>query len=443
MLPVPRAAIAAPCAALLAIGGCGQFRIGNSGTEPVRSTPAYASSGPSGTAPEAAPSDVPAVTPVETLPPDAAHPVIARFLARTGEVPGHGFGGTSRTRASALDVQAFATHRAIADIAPAYLRSRHLPSAAAALGRVRPIRDAASFAEARARLDEIRAAAHEEVAGLREYSDRANAGGAWELTHEVLKSMLDDLGRRAGAPDAPLADDVLDGWARILDECNDDDVPGLVEKNVVHLAVLLRTGRAPAANQRVAVKHVHPGLATYVRLLGRDLTTAEMAQVLSIDLGDTLRGRNTDVMLFAADRAVRDLAPRILESCGATAEAADLRSTPPIRTEAQLDAALERYADMTHWERNLETRHRLCIEAGSAALVDDAHAAFQAERGDYNSHPYYARNALASWRQALTSLREFGMPREATLELAMTLLRDAHAALKRMPRRRETSREPD
>lgn len=374
------------------------------------------------------------------LPETAAHPSIAWLVARIRDVPNVPLGRTAQTRVNALEASSFLTERAIGDIVPSLLRTRHLPRTAEKLARVRPIGDAASFQAAQALVQEAETFARGEVGTIQDYSDHANAEGAAQGSFEVLHAMLADVSSRAQRPPGPIEDAALRPWYTLLDFCNDDTSIELVERGLAHYAKLLQTGRAPARGERVTPRWLHPAIRTYLYIAGERLPLADFAVILGVDATDTLRGRNIDVHLIGAEVALRDLAPRVLDLCNAHAEATALRATRPIRDERTLTAAAELLGSMNDYDNP----NRLCVEAASNMTdpVGEASSAFGYIRQDINSHPYYARGAIVGWISALAFFSERGVPHDQVLALAVGLLTDTVAKLRRMPRRRETTREP-
>src|SRR5678816_1874625 len=89
-----------------------------------------------------APKDEPREAPLPDVPASWAHPTIAWFVAKTGEVPGIAFGGTGKATVTAAQVKDFALEHAMFAIAPACLRDYKLAKTAAAVAKVEPIRDA-------------------------------------------------------------------------------------------------------------------------------------------------------------------------------------------------------------------------------------------------------------------------------------------------------------
>lgn len=409
---------------------------------PAPSTSEYGSAGgESPSAQSAEPAALGATSVTTGLPEGAAHPSIAWLIARIRDVPNVPLGDTAHTRVTALEASSFLTERAIGDIVPSLLRTRHLPRTADKLARVRPISDPASFQAAQTVVTEAETFARGELGTIQDYSDHANAEGAAQGSFEVLHAMLADVSARGQRPPSPVEDAALRPWYALLDLCNDDTKIELVERGLAHYARLLRTGRAPARAERVTPRFVHPAIRTYLYIAGERLPLADFAVVLGVDATDTLHGRNIDVNLIGADVALRDLAPRVLDLCNAHTEAGALRATRPIRDERTFIAARDLLGGMSDYDNP----NRLCIEAAlnTAQSVGETSEAFSYIRQDINSHPYYARSAIVGWVSTFGFFSEHGVPHDQVVALAVQLLTDTVAKLRRLPRRRETGREPE
>lgn len=432
-------------ACLIAATGCELLQRQSAGSSaPSGSTSEYGSAGgerpSSGTA-----ADAPAATPTGIttgLPDDAAHPSVAWILARMRDIPNVPLGRTAQTRVTALEASSFLTERAIGDIVPNYFRTRHLPRTADKLARVRPISDPASFQAAQSIVAEAETFAQGELATLQDnYSDHANAEGAARGSFEVLHAMLADVAARAQRPPGPIEDAALRPWYTLLDFCNDDTQTVLLERGLAHYVKLLRTGRAPARTERVTPRLMHPAVRTYLYIAGERLPLGDYAQLLGVDATDTLHGRNVDVALIGADVALRELAPRVLDLCNAHGEATAMRATRPIRDERTFIAARDLLGSMGDYD----DPNQQCVNAAQnmSQSVGEASDAFGHVRQDINSHPYYARGAIVGWVSTFGFFSERGVPREQVLALAVKLLTETVAKLRRLPRRSETSREPD
>ena len=54
----------------------------------------------------------------------------------------------------------------------------------------------------------------------------------------------------------------------MLDVCFDKTRPELIERVLGQYVLLLRTGKPPARTKKLPARHVHPGIAAFVRLHG-------------------------------------------------------------------------------------------------------------------------------------------------------------------------------
>jgi hypothetical protein len=385
-------------------------------------------------APDVTPREAEAPPKPESAEPDAplgsvesAHPTIAWFVMRVREVPGIALGKTGRARPTAALVRPFLLDRAISTIAPACLRDYKLTKTAAALAKVPPITDASRVETARAAIAQIGPLSNQELVG-KDYSDRANGEG----TAQAVTQALDKLAADA-ATSTPLDVEALRGWIELLEVCFDSTRPRIVERVLGQYHELLLTGKPPARGATVRVRPVHEAIATYVRVIGEQLSVHEMAELLSVDVGDTRRGTNLAVALFAADVAIRELAVRTLRACGAAPEADRIANVAPVQSSRALTSA----ATLLMGFDSSEGANRFCIGAGQGAARSAIGAASDAQdylRQGINSHPSYARSALTGWTEALRGLTDL---RVDTQGLGRDLLARAVTKLRSLPRRTE------
>jgi hypothetical protein len=386
------------------------------------------------------PADEPKQASLPDVPATAAHPTVAWFVARTGEMPGLRLAGTGKATASVALAKSFALDHALYAIAPACLRDHNLTRTAAALARSEPIKDAAGVERARALIPQIKSLSDQELASVKDYSDHANG----EIAAKGVAEALGAMGAEAASayqPGATLDVRALHGWVELLEVCFDDTRPKLIERALAHYHQLLTTGAAPARSANVAVRPVHPGIATYVRVSGERASVAEMADLVAVDVGDTLRGSNVDVTLFVADVAVRDLAPRTLRQCHANAEADAIAKVAPIRNAQTLQKGSSTLMALDGGDGP----NHLCIEAAANLAHDSLEAAFDAQtwlHNGINSEPSYARSAFNGWLNVVSGLADLNASAADVQKLRVELLTRAVAKLRTLPRRTETSREP-
>ena len=387
-----------------------------------------------------APRDEPKQAPLPDVAATAAHPTVAWFVARTGEVPGLKLGGTGKASPSVALVKGFALDHALYAIAPACLRDYKLTRTAAALAKSEPIKDAAGVERARALITQVKSLSDQELAGVKDFSDHSNGEVAAQRVAEALGAMADEAAS-AYQPGATLDVRALHGWVDLLEVCFDDTRPKLVERALAHYHHLLVTGASPARSANVAVRPVHPGISTYVRISGERASVAEMAELLAVDVGDTLRGSNVDVTLFVADIAVRELAPKTLRLCHANAEADAIAKIAPIRNAQTLQKGASTLMGLDGGDGP----NHLCIDAAQNLAHDSIEAASDAQtwlRDGINSHPSYARSAFSGWLNVVGGLGDLNAPAADIQKLRVELLTRAVAKLRTLPRRTETSREP-
>ncbi len=397
---------------------------------------------PSASAPlaSAAPGQAKAPSPAPALPvvpKDAAHPMVAWFVAKTGEVPGFALGGLGQAAPPAELVSGFVLERAAVDIAPVCLRNYRLNKTAARLEKISTIHDAASLDAAMKVISEIEKVGEDEAKAMSSYSDQVNSQGAAKQVSEVLRTTVQEVSGQK----TELGASALRGWVSLLEVCFDQDRPAVVDRNLGQLVSLLKTGRAPGRGLRPQLRYVHPGLAQFLRLAGDQLPLAEFAALLALDPSDTLRGGNLEVSLFASDLTMRELTPRALELCGAKDEAAAMAKLGPITSQASLEKA----ANLLGSFESQDTQRRLCLEAAQNLAHGVFGAAFEAisyQKSRINSHPYYARGAFSGWLQYRRFWATFKVPEAEIAKQTKDLLERTIKKLRQLPPRKETSREP-
>ena len=408
-------------------------------TDPKSANPS-GKQGPSGVAGGAGSHEDEAPNAVTTgLPATAAHASLAWFIGRIGDLPDATLGGTAQSKVDGTKALSFVAELAIGDVAPSILRTRHLPKTATALAAVKPITDAASLKVAVTLVSDAKKLAHDELATITSSSDKSNAQTASERTFEALDALLSDLGVRSAAAPAPIPDRLLSSWVALFEGSNDVTQIELLERDVPLVVTLLKTGVAPKRTTKTAPRWVHPAIRSFLVKMS-SMPLADYAQLLGIDVTDTLRGRNVDVHVLGADVSLRELAPRVLESCKDAEDAAKLRALKPIHDEPSLMAGLEVLGPMTD---DTNPKH-LCAQAASnsAQPVSEAVTAFDYLKKKINDHPYYARTAIVGWSGALGELHGAGVDHEELLKLASGYLSGFATKVRAMPRRKETTREP-
>lgn len=423
-------AVASACSLIPKSGG---------GTDPGGAPPPNARiPAPAAATDDGAPAAVVAAMPA--VPKSAAHPTEAWFVARTGEIPGFGLGGTGHAEAPPATVMTFVLDAAVADIAPACLRDYQLTRTAGKLAKVGAIEDQAGIDAARAAIAAIAPDAEAELAGA-EFSDHENGLGAAQRAAEALSSIADATALAVDDGNRALGSDALAGWVELLDVCFDATKPAVIERNLGRYHKLLATGKRPARGAKVASRPIHPGLRTLLRLLGEQMPLGDFAALLAIDPSDTLRGKNTDVGLFAADISIRELTVKTLELCDDKPDATKVAKLAAIKSEASYRKALDVAMGLGSTDRE-----DLCLGMAQNNLglaIEDVSSQFDYQREGINSHPYYARGLFSGWTAFLSGFATLKMPPAEVAELTQDLVSRTVKRLRQLPRRKETSREPD
>ena len=364
------------------------------------------------------------------LPATAAHPSIAWFVERADDVPDVALGATAQTTVDAAKAGGFVAEIAIGNIAASVLKSRHLPKTAAVLAGVQPIVDTKSLAAAKALVATARKTGEQEITTLDEWKSDAQKYSEW--TFEPLEKMLGELENAITTKKAPIRDRMLAPWVEIgKGDGNAETVTGDLPLYVT----LLKTGTAPKRTTKTTTsnaKWIHPSIRYFFRAIA-SWPIEDASQILGIDATDTWRGKNTEVAALAADFALRDLAPRILESCGDTIDAAKLRTTKPVKDVATLDVPTMLRAD-------IDDVKFACATGVASLATSAARDAFRWEKQQINEHPYYARTAINEWPIEVRGMVQNGSYAAARV-LLMKELQAFVTKLRAMPRRKETTRE--
>ena len=244
--------------------------------------------------------------------------------------------------------------------------------------------------------------------------------------------MLGDLEKTLSTKKAPIRDCMLAPWVEIgKGEVN----PQTVERDLPLYVTLLKTGVAPKRTAKTTTanaKWIHPSIRYFFRGIA-SWPIADASQLLGIDATDTWRGTNTAVNMLAADLALRDLAPRILESCGDKVDAAKLRTTKPVKDEATLDVPIFMLADLDDVKFG-------CAKGVANLDTSAVSDAFRWEKSKINDHPYYARTAINEWPNEVRGMVPDANGYGPARVLLMKELQVYVAKLRAMPRRKETTR---
>jgi hypothetical protein len=374
------------------------------------------------------------------LPATAAHASIAWFVGRMDDVPDAPLGGTAQTKVDGAKAGGFIAEIAIGNVAPSVLKTRRMPKTAKVLEAVKAITDAKSLSEAKTLVADAKKVAKDELATIPDSGDRSNSETQSTRIFEALDDMLAKLEPQMTATNAPIRDRSLASWAAILEGANDDTAIEMIQRDLPLYVTLLKTGTAPKRTTKTAPRYLHPAIRYYLRgVAGYGIEMA--APVLGMDVTDTLRGKNVDVHLVAADVALRELAPLVLESCNDKTDAAKLRTLPKIKDEATLQADTDAFGNMQGYSGSPNYG---CLEMALNATTSTSEAikAFEFQKKKINDHPYYARSAITGWVQAFSWLRGHGTSDDAVRGMMMKDLEGFAAKLRAMPRRKEVEREP-
>ena len=373
------------------------------------------------------------------LPATAAHASIAWLVEATSDVPDAPLGGTAQTKVDGAKAGGFIAEVAIGNVAPSVLKTRWLPKTAKALEAVKPITDVKSLAAAKALVTDAKKVAKDEVATIANSSDRSNAEDESKWAFETLDEMFAKLEPQMTAKNPPIKDRALASWAKLVHHEDDAVAIEMMQQGLPMYVTLLKTGVAPKRTTKTAPRYLHPAIRYYLRSVA-DFGIEIAAPVLGMDVTDTLRGKNVDVLLAASDVALREIAPLILEKCGDKADAAKLRTLPKIKDEATLQAdtdvfgGMQGYADSPNYDCL-----RMAINATTS--TSEAIKAFEFQKKKINDHPYYARQAITGWAQAFGWLHREGASDDTLRTMMMKDLEGFAAKLRAMPRRKEVERE--
>ncbi|MEM6993702.1 MAG: hypothetical protein AAF721_24525 [Myxococcota bacterium] len=422
--------------------------------EPAPAAPAASTSAaPGATTEDQAPADT--IVDFSGLSEGAAHPALSRFV------------GTMLTRLDydrELMSPLLAIHvggTAASDVDPAVVY-RHAAGRAVANGiRLAEECGAPRFAEQLTNLPTFAAAGDFETPAA-EVSGWA-AAGASEVEHEsgedaplqtsTAKGCVREVGKAlsvvfdAGAalPDGDgepnavhqTGRDIVRGWGEVIrvgqSIGSPYDVVGESAKELQALLAVVKTGKSPKL-AKVKAKPVHPAILLQVEHAQRDLDAAQWAELVGVDVSDTARGSNIDVLVYAADLAAGRFFAELLDACGSGNAAESVRGdkVPKIRKPADVDKV---FGVVDALINDHKREDRLCVQKAWRPIgetLGELSEAASHKRADINQTLPYADRAFSEWHYIVEDLHTDKAER---FELTMALLKDSVRAIKKMKRR--------
>ena len=435
----------------LLCSGCSLFSVGSSA--PADPDAGEASGAPPGEA--VADQDNEAPPDFSTLSAAASHPALSRYVAyalwdlsydREAMSPllAIDLGGTAHDKVDPAAVYLYAAHRATVDGAR-LAEQCGAPRFADKLAAIEPFAEAGDLAEPSAELQGWTAAAENEAGSegaikgdLQTHSAVRCVGDVGEHLAGIYAaaSKLEATAEDSNATHA-VGKAVVAGWVKVLDVGQQIgspwDITEQASRELLGLLAMVRSGKAPDKLPKLAVKPVHPALILYVEKAASELDAVQWAELVGVDLADTARGSNVAIHTYAADVALTNLLPELLEACGAGPEAEQARkSMPKIKKPADVDAV---YAALDALEEDPRPEAKHCIGKAWRPVgetVGNLVEAGRYEKSGINQTLPYADKAFVEWHSMIKALRTDPTER---FELTMSMLGDILKTMKKWKRR--------